>query len=136
MNQEAVPSSPRWRAVVLVCKACGKRSKAPKEAKPKAIAADVRRLTKGLPQRSRIVLTGCLGLCPKGATAVAVAGHAVGSRVVAIRRRSQVAVVESMMTSTAMSVATSDVVPKNAPVGPPATGATAASSRAAVVETT
>lgn len=132
MNQEAVPSSPRWRAVVLVCKACGKRSKAPKEAKPKAIAADVRRLTKGLPQRSRIVLTGCLGLCPKGATAVAVAGHAVGTRVVAIRRRSQVAVVAS----TAMSVATSDVVPKNAPVGPPATGATAASSRAAVVETT
>ena len=61
-----------------MCKACRKRRNAPN--KPKA-AALVRAIQEGLrpmTPRPRVVTTSCLGLCPKGATAVAlVAGNGV-----------------------------------------------------------
>ena len=79
------PERPSWGVVYLVCKACGKRSDAPKRLKPKALAGLVRRASKGDKPRPRVLLTSCLGLCPKAATAVAIAGTGLATRVIAIR---------------------------------------------------
>ena len=82
--------TPKWNAVILVCKACGKRRGAPKDAKPKVLAGDLRTLTKRDRTRARVVLSPCLGLCPKGAVAVTRVGEASASSLVAIARRAQV----------------------------------------------
>ena len=67
--------APKWEALVLVCKACGKRSSGPKDKalKPKQVMQELRSAAKRQRVRSRVVLTTCLGLCPKRATAVVVA---------------------------------------------------------------
>lgn len=67
-----------WRAVVLVCKACGKRSSGPKKIKTKNAVAAARRIARSLEPRPRVLTTSCLGLCPKGALAVAMVGGAPG----------------------------------------------------------
>lgn len=85
----AQAETPRWETVYLVCKACGKRGSGPKDSKPKAIAAALRRREKGQRPRPRVVFSSCLGLCPKSATAVARVG-AVGARIAAIRSPAQV----------------------------------------------
>jgi len=82
--------TPKWDAVLLVCKECGKRRGAPKDAKPKTLAGDLRTLTKRDRSRSRVVLSPCLGLCPKGAIAVTRVGEATASSLVAISRRGQI----------------------------------------------
>ena len=82
--------TPKWNAVILVCKECGKRRGAPKDAKPKQLAGDLRALTKHDRSRARVVLSPCLGLCPKGAVAVTRVGESSTSSLVAIARRAQV----------------------------------------------
>ena len=81
---------PKWDAVILVCKECGKRRGAPKDAKPKVLAGDLRTLTKHDRSRARVVLSPCLGLCPKGAIAVTRVGEGSASSLVAIAGRGQV----------------------------------------------
>ncbi len=88
-NDPAIPVRPRWDAVFLVCKACGKRSKAPKGLKSKALMGYVRAATRGDHTRPGIIQTGCLGLCPKGAVAVAYVSGDAGPRIVAVRTRSE-----------------------------------------------
>ena len=67
----------RLDALVLVCKACGKRDSGPRGAKPKQVAQQLKRSAKDARLKTRVVMTSCLGLCPKRATAVvAVAGAA------------------------------------------------------------
>jgi predicted metal-binding protein len=78
---------PRWAAVFLVCKACGERRNGPKKLKPKALVALVRRESKGLAERTRVMTTGCLGLCPKSAIALAHAGAGSSAAIVAIKSR-------------------------------------------------
>lgn len=101
----AVPMAPKWDTVVLVCKACRKRSKGPKDLKPKAVATLVRQLAREVGQRPRIVLTDCLGLCPKAATAVATVGHDVKTQIVAVRSRDSVAAVLPSMRQRTVSSA-------------------------------
>ena len=79
----------RWDAVFLVCKACGKRSHAPKNLKPKTLVAGLRQATKAAASRPKIVLTSCLGLCPKKAMAVASVGAGQAPRIAAIESRRQ-----------------------------------------------
>jgi predicted metal-binding protein len=79
---------PRWQAVLLVCKECGKRSNGPKHLKPKEVAALARR-SKHATTRTRVLMTTCMGLCPKSAIALAAAG-ADATRIVAIRKSGQV----------------------------------------------
>lgn len=76
MNQDEARSLPfRLDALVMVCKACGKRSSGPaKGGKPKKIAEEFKHTGKAARLKTRVVLTSCLGLCPKNATAVVVAG--------------------------------------------------------------
>ena len=74
----------RFGAVYLVCKACGKRSSGPKKLKPKEVAGLVRRASKSGAVRARVVMTTCLGLCPKKATALARVASGTPTRIVAI----------------------------------------------------
>jgi hypothetical protein len=84
-----VLAQPRWTGVFLVCKACGKRSNGPRKLKPKELAGIVRTETKRSPERTRVVLTGCLGLCPKEAIALAHLGSGAAATLVAVRSRKQ-----------------------------------------------
>lgn len=83
--------SPTWNTVVLVCKACGKRGSGPKKTRPKAIADELRRAAGRTRPRPRVLLTGCLGLCPKAATAVALVGERRATLLVAVERTAQLA---------------------------------------------
>lgn len=64
---------------MLVCKACEKRGKGPKKIAARDVAKQLGRACRdaGVP-RSRVVLTSCMGACPKKAftvAAVAPSGH-------------------------------------------------------------
>ncbi len=79
----------RWDTAILVCRACGKRSNGPKGMKPKALVSIIRRDAKAVQPRPRVLLTGCLGLCPKGAVAVAVVSASLPPRLIAVRSAAQ-----------------------------------------------
>jgi len=91
----------RLDALVMVCKACGKRSSGPQEAKPKKVAQAIKETGKAQKRKVRVVMTSCVGLCPKRATAVVVADrHGLpaqfaverldqASEVLALRQQSQ-----------------------------------------------
>lgn len=65
-----------WPAVLLVCKDCRKRSSGPKDLKAKDAVRELRIALKHDRPRPRVLLTNCMGLCPKKALAVAWAdGH-------------------------------------------------------------
>lgn len=78
-------TEPSWKSVVLVCKDCRKRSNGSGKLKPKAVASEARQTTKEAEPRPRVLLTTCLGLCPKGAMTIGVAGAAKGTRVAAVK---------------------------------------------------
>ena len=61
-----------------MCKACRKRGNAPNQLKAGALVRAIHEGLRPMTPRPRVVTTSCLGLCPKGATAVAlVAGNGV-----------------------------------------------------------
>lgn len=94
MNHDEARSLPfRLDALVLVCKACGKRSSGPaKQGKPKKLADEFKIAGKAARLKTRVVLTSCMGLCPKNATAVAVVrGGDAGPAQFAVEDRQQVA---------------------------------------------
>ena len=63
---------PRWQTVVLVCGRCRRRNDGEVDLKTREV---VRAMARGLGSRSvRVVKSSCLGLCPKRAIAVGIAG--------------------------------------------------------------
>ncbi len=76
-----------WKCVVLVCKACEKRSKGPKKIVARDVAKQLGRACRDakLP-RSRVVLTTCMGACPKKAFTVAAATPSGHITMIAFRR--------------------------------------------------
>ncbi len=74
-----------WDTVVLVCRQCRKRSSGPEDLKTRDVAAALRRAMKDAAPRPRVVLSSCLGPCPKRAMSVAVACSGEPTRVVAVR---------------------------------------------------
>jgi predicted metal-binding protein len=94
---------PRWQAVLLVCKECGKRSNGPKHLKPKEVAALARRGSKHAKTRTRVLMTTCMGLCPKSAIALAAAG-ADATRIVAISKSGQVEQAVARLTADARTL--------------------------------
>lgn len=78
---------PGWKQIVMVCKACEKRSKGPKKFGARKVA---RALSSALRQarqpKTRIVQTTCMGLCPKQAVAVAAVAPAGAMHVIAWRK--------------------------------------------------
>ncbi len=91
MAADVAAVRPRFEAVYLVCKACGKRSNGARKLTPHELVGLVRRETKALPARTRVVTTTCLGLCPKKAVALARAAAEEPIGIVAVRSRKQVA---------------------------------------------
>ncbi len=75
---------PSWDAVLLVCRDCRKRGGGPKDFKLKPALHQARRALKATPLRARVVASSCLGLCPKQALAVALAGGAGGTAIAAV----------------------------------------------------
>ena len=83
-------SLPSWDAVVLVCKACRKRAGLPASLKSKTVAAEVRNATRDRKRRPRVLLTSCLGLCPKSAAAIAAFTSGAKPRIAAVQALAQV----------------------------------------------
>lgn len=86
------PSSPSWQALVVVCKDCQKRGSGPKRLKAKEVVREARVALKAERPRPRVVLSGCLGLCPKRAIAVARVDAADGARIVGVAEAAGVGV--------------------------------------------
>jgi predicted metal-binding protein len=87
----AVSARPaRWTDVYLVCKACGKRSSGPAKFKPKALAKAVHKEASRSGRRVRVVMTDCLGLCPKGAITVAHVGLGARPMLAAVKSAKKV----------------------------------------------
>lgn len=84
-SDSIVLSRPRWDTVVLVCRACRKRGDGPTGMPAKGVIQGVRRALDDLRPRPRIVQTSCLGLCPKGATAIAAAGRGAPPMIIAVK---------------------------------------------------
>ncbi len=76
-----------WKSVVLVCKACEKRSKGPKKLTARQVAKDLGRACRdaALP-RPRVLLTTCMGACPKKAITVVAAAPVGGIKMIAFER--------------------------------------------------
>ncbi|MGE0311257.1 MAG: hypothetical protein AB7P21_06515 [Lautropia sp.] len=66
----------RWPFVMLVCRDCDARKRAPKALRGKRVVSELKRGTKGLDPRPMVVSARCLKLCPKGALVLAVVGGA------------------------------------------------------------
>jgi predicted metal-binding protein len=64
----------RWEATVLVCKDCRRRKNGPHDVKTKAIVHELKVGLSKAERRTRIVRTGCLGVCPKHAVTLALLG--------------------------------------------------------------
>lgn len=76
---------PSWNALLLVCKDCGKRSSGPGKAlKVKEVVHELRSASRDARPRPRVLLTNCMGLCPKKAVAVASADGTTPPRAVAV----------------------------------------------------
>lgn len=77
--------TPSWQSALLVCNACRKRGSGPRGVKTKAVVGEAKRLLRASRPRARVVTTTCLGLCPKGAVAVAMVDAQRGAtRIVAV----------------------------------------------------
>ena len=86
-REAKVAARPKWDRVVLVCKDCAKRKSGPTHLKAKELVGGIKKVSGGIKPRPRILMTNCLGLCPKAANAVAAVGEDSGARIVAIRGR-------------------------------------------------
>ena len=81
------PLRPGWKSVVLVCKACEKRSKGPKKIGAREVAKQLGRACRDAKvPRVRVVLTTCMSACPKKAFTVAAASSSGGVTTIAFRR--------------------------------------------------
>lgn len=78
---------PDWKQIVMVCKDCEKRSKAPKKFGARQVAKALSSALRQARQpKTRIVQTTCMGLCPKKALAVAAPAADGQVRVIAWRK--------------------------------------------------
>ncbi len=76
-----------WKSVVLVCRACEKRGKGPKKTAARDVAKRLARACRDRKvPRARVVLTTCMGACPKKAFTVAAAAPSGAIVMVAFRR--------------------------------------------------
>ena len=76
-----------FRNVVMVCRVCEKRSKGPKKLGAREVAKTLSRACReGKVARPRIVLTSCLGACPKKAITVVAAAPGQALQMIAFRR--------------------------------------------------
>lgn len=78
---------PRWDAVMLICKECGKRKNGPRDLKAKTLVKLARGHLQAQRPRPRVVSTSCMGICPKHAIAIAWLGLGIEPRIVCVGDR-------------------------------------------------
>jgi hypothetical protein len=81
--------SPKWDALFVVCKDCRKRKNGPGDVRAKSLVGIIRMGTRDSRPRPRAIVSSCLGLCPKRATAVAFAGPDVAPQVISVESESE-----------------------------------------------
>ncbi|VWX62144.1 conserved hypothetical protein [Burkholderiales bacterium 8X] len=79
----------KFGALVVLCKACQKRSSGPSKLKVKDLRKEMRRDPARSTLRLRIVESGCLGLCPKKAIAAAAMARGGQMQMAEIKEASQ-----------------------------------------------
>jgi hypothetical protein len=85
-----VTVQPQWNEIVLICKDCKRRNDGPKKIKTRAVVAETKAVLRDRRSRPRVVMSTCLGVCPKSELAIAVAGSAAGPRVVTLATLTEV----------------------------------------------
>jgi predicted metal-binding protein len=81
------PLRPGWKSIVLVCKACEKRSKGPRKITAREVARQLKKAAhEARVPRARIVMTSCMSACPKKAFTVAAASPGGEIEMVAFHR--------------------------------------------------
>ncbi|MEO7056546.1 MAG: hypothetical protein ABI281_11825 [Caldimonas sp.] len=76
-----------WKSVLLVCKACEKRGKGPKKITARQVAKELGRACRDAAvPRSRVMLTTCMGACPKKAFTVAASAPSGQITLIAFKR--------------------------------------------------
>ena len=83
------PSAVRWQTLVVVCRQCSKRSSGPPKLKSKQLARTLRETMQTGTRRCRVVLSSCMGLCPKRAIAVACTGGAASGGIWSVGSRDE-----------------------------------------------
>lgn len=92
--------------LLLVCRDCRHRSNGPEKTKPKDLTQELKRLVRLDRPRPRVLLTSCLGLCPRHATAVARIGATnAPARIAAVTKVRALAITLPMLTGSAAEVA-------------------------------
>jgi predicted metal-binding protein len=107
----------RWSTTVLICKECRKRSSGPRDLKPKAVASALKQAARGTTVRSRVMLTGCLGVCPKKALAILFVPRHGGAQIARVA-----SVEQALEAATAMTVAAPAAAPALVQSGSAAVG--------------
>lgn len=90
----------RWPAVAFVCGRCEDRKGAPKSLDGKKLGQRLREAFRDAKLRSRIVHTGCMGLCPRGAMVAAISLGGGPLHIAEPRRKREVAGIVQRLTST------------------------------------
>lgn len=78
---------PGFGGLLMVCGDCQRRSSGPTRHTAKELRSELRKAVGHTPVRWRVVECGCLGLCPRKATAVAAAGTDAPVLLAAVRKR-------------------------------------------------
>lgn len=93
-----------WEQILMICKACEKRSKAPKKFGAKRLAKTLSQALRAAKQpKTRVVYTSCMGLCPKQAIAVGAAGGDGPVKLVAWRKADDAAAAVAVLFPQAMA---------------------------------
>jgi hypothetical protein len=93
---------PKWNTLFVVCKDCRKRKNVPDGLKAKALVRTIKHQPRDGRPKSRAVVSACLGLCPDGAVAIAIAGREQAFELVAVESERQL---EAFLQNTRAAVA-------------------------------
>lgn len=81
---------PRFGGLLMVCGDCQRRSSGPTRHTAKELRGELKKAVGHAPVRWRVIECGCLGLCPRKATAVAAAAAVTPVLLAAVRKRRDV----------------------------------------------
>jgi predicted metal-binding protein len=88
-NERTLVENPSWGSLLLICKDCRRRKNGQEHLKASTLAKDIKHQVKETLPGARIVLSTCLKLCPKSATAVAYVASSTTPNIAAIKNSDQ-----------------------------------------------
>jgi hypothetical protein len=122
LTPAALPAAPmltssvkaaRWPAIAFVCSRCEDRKGAPKSLDAKRLGQKLREDFRDAGLRARVVHTGCMGLCPRGALVAAISLQGGPLQIAEPRRKRDVGAVVEQLTQPTISSFPS--TPRSAP---------------------